>query len=435
LSHDEELTQLHEARSYVLARVNRMPTVDVSLDDAHSLVAAAHVTAREDVPSFANSAMDGYAVRSEDTIGAPVDLVVVDFLPAGGSTTRQVKPGEAIRIMTGGPIPAGADAVVMVERTHTVGNVVAVEIPVSPRTSIREAGEDVRVGDVILTSGTVISPTLLGVLSSIGVTQITAYRKPRVGVLSTGNELVSTSWPVGTLGAGQIRNSNGLTLRALLHEAGFKAIDLGIVNDQEIALASAIRGAAEMCDAIITTGGVSVGDLDFVGRVLADLGESRSMRLAIKPAKPFAFAVVNDVPVFGLPGNPVAAVVAFELLARPALMRMAGHRNLDRPTVYGVASEKIKRHRDGKTHYVRVVATQNETGEWLVRSSGGQGAHHLRSMANSNALAVVVDGDGIDMGERVETILLNFLNPNDRPQSFEHPREWRDTSVLDPKAS
>jgi molybdopterin molybdotransferase len=393
---------LEEARAHVLERVSVLGPIELALDAALGAVTAEPVVSVESVPPFPNSAMDGYAVRAADTAGAPVDLKVVGMIAAGTAGDLAVGAGEAARIMTGAPMPEGADAIVLVERTRTEGDVVTIEITVGPGTSVRGIGEDVHAGDVVVDAGTVLTPGHLGVLASVGVDGVRVHRRPRVGVLSTGDELVES----GPLGRGQIRDSNRPTLLALLRESGFEAVDLGIARDDEASVAAAIERAVDECDAVLTSGGVSMGDLDYVKVVLDQIGEMRWMQIAIRPAKPFAFGTVRGVPVFGLPGNPVSSMVSYELFARPALRKMAGHRVLDRLEVPAVAVDGIKRKVDGKIFFARVVAEQAADGSWEVRSAGGQGSHQLAAMAAANALAVVPDGDGVPPGGVVPTMLL-----------------------------
>jgi molybdenum cofactor synthesis domain-containing protein len=317
-----------------------------------------------------------------------------------------------MRIMTGAPVPDGADAVVLVERTRTEGDVVTIEVTVDPGTSFRGVGEDVQPGDVVVAPGTVLTPGHLGVLASVGVDRVLVHRRPRVGVLSTGDELVTS----GPLGRGQIRDSNRPTLLALVREAGFEPVDLGVAADDEASVTNALQRAVASCDAVLTSGGVSMGDLDYVKVVLDRIGDMRWMQIAIKPAKPFAFGTVGRtsggerevrVPVFGLPGNPVSSMVSFELFARPALRRMAGRTDLHRLTVPAMAPDGLRRSTDGKIHFARVVAAQEGDG-WTVRSAGGQGSHQLAAMAAANALAVLADGNGVAPGESVPTMLLGF---------------------------
>jgi molybdopterin molybdotransferase len=400
---------LDEARAHVLERVAPLHPSPVPLAEAHGCVLAEPVRAPEDVPPFANTAMDGYAVRALDTAGAtaatPVRLPVVAEVAAGHPAERALQPGEAMRIFTGAPVPAGADAVVQVERTERLdgGTAVAIHAEVVPGTHLRGAGDDLRAGDDVFTAGELLSAAHVGVLASVGVTHPVVVPRPVVGVCSTGDELVEAPEP---LRPGQIRDSNRRTLLALLDRAGVPGVDLGIVRDDEDAIAAAIERGTTRCDALVTTGGVSMGDIDLVRVVLDRLGDMRWMQIAIKPAKPFAFGVVAGTPVFGLPGNPVSSLVSFELLAGPALRRMAGRSRILPVEVPAVAAEPLRRAPDGKTHFVRVVAERDEGGRLAVRSAGGQGSHQLAAVARANALAVLPDGDGADAGHEVRLLLL-----------------------------
>ena len=397
---------LDDARRAVLADCHPLPPRPVALLEAAGCVTADPVMAHEDVPPFPNTAMDGYAVRAADTAAAPVRLEVVATLAAGAAPDREVGPGQAVRIMTGAPMPPGADAVVMVERTRSDddGHAVVIEAAARPGEHVRGAGDDLHAGQLVFEAGTVLTPGHLGVLASLGCDTVTVVPRARVGVLSTGDELVSGPGP---LRPGQIRDSNRPMLLALASQSGFEAVDLGVVGDDEFALATAVERGVAGCDALVTTGGVSVGDYDYVKAVLDRLGRMQWWQVAIKPAKPFAFGLVGGVPVFGLPGNPVSSMVSFELFARPALRRMSGHRHLDRPKVRAVADEPLRRRPDGKLHFVRVVASAGDDGRWHVRSSGGQASHLLRAMALANALALVPDGDGVEAGRPVDTMLLS----------------------------
>jgi molybdopterin molybdotransferase len=301
-------------------------------------------------------------------------------------------------------VPAGADAVVMVERTAPAGDArVRVEVPAEVGDHLRLPGEDLRGGQVVFEPGTELGPGHLGVLASVGVSSVSVVPPPRVGVLSTGDELVAADSP---LQPGQIHDSNRPMLLALVARAGCVPVDLGTAPDDEAVITAAVeRGAAE-CDAVLTSGGVSVGDFDYVKAVLDRLGHMHWWQVAVKPAKPLAFGTVRGVPVFGLPGNPVSSLVSFELFARPALRKMAGHAELFRPQVPGVADEPLRRRSDGKLHLVRVVATADDDGRLHVRASGGQGSHLLRAMALANALALLPDGEGVDAGQPVQVMPL-----------------------------
>ncbi|MXW60307.1 MAG: molybdopterin molybdotransferase MoeA [Acidimicrobiaceae bacterium] len=408
LGHALGVIPLDEARSYVLDRVDRLPAVQVSVAEAAGLVLAEPIVAQELVPPFANTAMDGFAVIAADTDSAPVTLEVAGTVAAGAPATRPLGPGQAMRIMTGAPMPEGADAVVMVERTsYDADNaLVDVEISVGEGNHVREAGEDVRPGDELFGAGTVLAAGHLGVLASVGIGSVCAYRRPIVGVVSTGDELVDDGRP---LKPGEIRDSNRRTLLTMLDESGMEPVDLGIARDNEADIAEAFTEGAARCDAILSSGGVSMGAFDYVKVVLDRLGDMRWMQIAIKPAKPFAFGLIGTTPVFGLPGNPVSSMVSYELFARPALRKMAGHTLFDRPVRRAISEDPIGRHDDGKTHYIRVTGGPDETGRWHVRKLTGQGSHQLTAMARASALAVVPDQVEIAAGDEVEIIGLGTV--------------------------
>ena len=383
------------------------------LDDALGCVAATTVVATEPVPPFVNSSMDGYAVRSVDletaTPSVPVRLDVVGTVLAGSDAAPVVGPGRAVRIMTGAPLPPGADTVCMLEVcvTDAGGAVVVLDRPSDRGTFVRTVGQDVAVGDTVVAAGTPLTPALLGSLANQGVDRVDVHPRPRVGVLSTGDELVEAGLP---LGPGHIRDANRHALLALVVQEGWEAVDLGIVADDAGALESALDDAGACCDAVLTSGGVSVGDADVVKTVLRERcdGTMRWMQVAIRPAKPFAFGVLgtSGTPVFGLPGNPVSAMVSFELFVRPAVRRMAGHASLGRLTVPAVSTAPLRRTPDGKTHFVRAVLTLDPSGAWMVRPLAGQESHQLSVMAAANALVVVPDGDGVAAGETVRAMVL-----------------------------
>jgi len=394
---------LDDAQRRVLAACVPFHPSAIALGEALGCVTSVELRADEDVPPFANTAMDGFAVRAADAT-AGKRLKVVATVPAGQAPDRAVGVAEAVRIMTGAPIPDGADAIVMVEDTEVDdGGFVTIGRTASPGDHVRPAGEDLAAGQVAFEPFTVLRPGHLGVLASLGYRRVPVFRRARVGVLSTGDELVDDGSP---LRPGQIRDSNRPTLVAMVHEAGCDAVDLGVVADDEAAITAVLeRGLAE-CDALVTSGGVSMGDFDYIKVVLDRMGAMRWWQVAIKPAKPLAFGLVSGKPVFGLPGNPVSSMVSFELFARPALRRMMGHRDPFRPSVDAVADQALRRRPDGKVHFVRVVASTGDDGRWHIRSSGGQGSNLLRAMALANALAVVPDGDGVAEGGDVEVMLL-----------------------------
>jgi molybdopterin molybdotransferase len=394
---------LADAQKLVLDRCPRLPVRDIALDDLLGAVLAVGVRANEPVPPFANTAMDGFAVRAADVADPPVSLRIVGTVAAGDDPALEVGPGQAARIMTGAVIPVGADAVVMVERCVVEGDRVTVDVPVPIGNHIRPVGDDIAAGTDVFGPGTVVGPGHLGVLASVGAFSVAARPLPRVGVLSTGDELVEGPGP---LSPGKIRDSNRRTLLALLTRAGIPTVDLGLAPDNEDQIEAALRRGAEQCDAVITSGGVSMGDYDYVKAVLDRIGDMSWLQIAIRPAKPFAFGTLGGVPVFGLPGNPVSSMVSFELLARPGLLAMQEHPEPLPAMVVGVADEDLLRQADGKILFMRVTASAEGDGRYHVRSSGGQGSHMLWAMAKADALAVIPDGEGVRAGGDVDVLLL-----------------------------
>ncbi len=399
-----------EARDYVLARCSPRGPVSVALNDAAGCVLAGPVVAPEAVPPWANSAMDGYAVRSADVAGAsgdqPVSLRVLDTVAAGAGATVAVTAGGAVRIMTGAPMPPGADAVVMVERTRGGPDAQVVDVleAVAEGRNIRLAGSDIEAGDTVLESGTLLGPAHLGVLASANVRRPVVIPRPRVGVISTGDELIDDGRP---LAPGQIRESNRPMLVALARSFGVDAVDLGTVPDDRDALAEALTNAAATCDAVATSGGVSMGDFDLVKVVLNDLAEMRWMQVAIRPAKPFAFGVLDGTPVFGFPGNPVSSMVSMALLGVPGMRRLAGRSDLDLPRVQAIAGPNLTRRPDGRTAYVRVICRWVD-GRLVAEPVHGQGSHQLAAAAHANALAELPDGPGVGEGGEVTVVLLTL---------------------------
>ena len=399
------LIPLSEVREFVLSRCSVLEAAVLPISQALSLVTAEQVAATEQVPAFDNTAMDGYAVRAADTSPAPARLQVVGTLAAGETPRLTLRRGQAMRIMTGAPIPPGSDAVVMVERTREIdgGNRVELEVSVPAGNHLRRAGEDLQPGQVLFDAGCVLRPAHLGALAALGLPSVKVIPRARVGVMSTGDELMDGP---GALAPGQIRDSNRYSLLGLVAEAGAEPVDLGLARDDAEDIRAMISGGVERCDAVVTSGGVSMGTYDLVKMVLDEMGEMAWMQVAIRPAKPLAFGLVGGVPVFGLPGNTVSCMVSFELFARPALRKMMGRSDLGKQRVRAVASEPLHRRADGKVHFARVIWRYRE-GRYEVRSAGGQGSHQLSAMAAANGLAVLPDGEGVDAGEQVELILLH----------------------------
>jgi len=396
---------LSEAQREVLEGMTPLPAIRVPLGEALGLVLAEPVDAPHDIPQFANSAMDGFAVRAADTRGAPVTLEIIEDVPAGSIPNLPVGHGQATRIMTGAPMPEGADAVVMVEDTSSSGDRVQIGSAVADGTSVRAAGGDLGAGDRVFDAGDRLGPAHLGVLASIGVTAPVVRRRPRVAILSTGDEVLPAETPV--LSPGTIRDANRPMLAARAVDLGAEVLDLGIVPDDAARLRSVLEEAAESSDAVLTSGGVSMGDYDIVKQVLAAMGSVEFWRVAMQPAKPFAFGSVAGTPLFGLPGNPVSVAVAFEQFVRPAILHRMGSRALFRPRVPGTLTEAVVTN-PAKVVFLR-MAVRQRGGEWLAAPSGGQSSNVLSAMARADAFAVVPVGTG-DMaaGESVELEMFHW---------------------------
>ena len=402
------MISLEAAQQRVWSSVSVLSARLVSFAETAGLVLADDVVATENVPPFANTAVDGFALHSADVVVVPATLRVIGTVAAGDGTEWTLRRGEALRIMTGAPMPAGADAVVMVEECEVQGEQVIVRRGVGAGVAVRPVGDDVRMGDTVFRAGETLTAAGAGVLASINARSVRTYPRARVALLSTGDELITDGSP---LARGQIRESNLTMLELLITAANCEVTNYGVVEDDEAQLERTLREAAANHDAIVTSGGVSMGDFDVVKAVLSRIAEMQWMQMAIKPAKPFAFGLLASgdrrVPIFGLPGNPVSSMISFELLARPALRKMMGHTtNLVRPSVRAVADQALRRKPDGKLHFMRVFGQFAADGRLHVRDTGPQGSHQLAATAAANALAVVPDGNGIGVGEEVNVILL-----------------------------
>jgi len=363
----------------------------VHLGEAAGRVLATQVRATRDVPPFRNSAMDGFAIRYDDVDGQASDVMldVIATVAAGDAPTFELRPGTAAAIMTGAIVPAGADTVVRVEDTRTVGEQVSIQVLPPRGANVREPGEDMRVGDVVLPAQRLLRAPDIGMIASLGTAVVRVFRRPTVAILATGDELVELGQP---LGPGQIANSNAYTLAAAVSEAGALPRLHGIVPDEAAATRAAFADALQ-ADAVISTGGVSMGNFDLVRGVLADLGvDELFWKIAQKPGKPLSFGVRDGVPVFGLPGNPVSALVCFDLYVRPALRAMGGHTTLHYPTVNATLAEPLQTV-VGLTEFVRVML-EEERGELRARPTGSQSSGVLRSMTLSDGLWIAPPAGG-----------------------------------------
>jgi molybdopterin molybdotransferase len=401
-----KMISIEEARARVLAEAAPLSVEARPLAEVLGSVLAQDIVAPHSVPPFDNSGMDGFAVKAADTVEAaqehPSVLAVVFTIPAGHTAEGPIKAGEAAKIMTGAPIPEGADAVIQSEWTEDLGSHVRILQAVKPGKNIRRAGEDVSAGDRVLTVGTVLGPAEIGLAASLGFPTVMVYRRPRVAIINTGSELVEVDQP---LGPGQIRNSNSYALRAQCQQIGIEAEVLGIAPDDYESTRNMIQQGLEY-DVLLTSGGVSVGDFDFVKDVQDELGvERRLWGVSMKPGKPLAFGVREGRLVFGLPGNPVSTMVSFELFVKPALLRLMGYPKTTKPTYRAVMAEDVAAS-DNRTYVVRVRAWREDE-IWHVSSTGPQGSGMLRSMVGANGLALVPGGPrGIRAGEEVDFLLL-----------------------------
>ncbi len=396
---------VEQALEHILNTVHVLEPERVSLLQAMGRVLTETVTADRDIPPLANSAMDGYAVRGADVEQTefPVRLRVVGEIAAGYVSPVQVTPGTAVRIMTGAPVPDGADTVARFEDTRQDGDWVEVLVPYVSGRNVRPAGEDVRAGQAVLKPGMVLRPQEIGMLAAVGQTEVAVVRRPRVAILATGDEVVPPDQPPGP---GQIRDANSYAVAAQVQSFGGVPILLGVARDQEALVRQGMRDALDRgADFIITSGGVSVGDFDLVKQVLAAEGEMHFWSLNMKPGRPLAFGVVDGVPLMGLPGNPVAAMLSTELFGRPAIMKMQGVPQWPRPTVQARLSRPIKR-QDDRRRYIRVRLHETNTGYEATRT-GDQGSGILNSMVEADGLAVIPEGAGpLDTGAEVEVLLL-----------------------------
>lgn len=377
---------IDEALDRVLRGVGTNPRVLRDLAGAQGAVLSDAVTAPVDVPAAAVSAMDGVAVRSEDTVEAPVSLDLVGVVPAGRPGSRAVWSGEAVRVLTGGVLPDGADAVVRVEDTSRRGERVEVLLPARPGDNVRPRGDAVARGEGLLDAGTVMGPAQLALAASAGVAQVEVHRRPRVGVVSTGDELVPPGEPAGP---GQVHDANSVLLGAELRRAG-AAVELSRCRDDPAVLRRSVLDLASRCDLVLTSGGVSMGGEYDVVLALAASAELEVWRLLVKPGKPMVHGHVEGTPFVGLPGNPVAAAVLFHVLVRPVLRRLGGELPVVAPMADGVAAAQVGVADARRVQFVRV--RRDEEGRW--EPTEGQGSHHLRGLADADALARVDPGDG-----------------------------------------
>lgn len=399
-----------EAAIRILADVRRQPALRIPLDDALDGVLAENVVSRLDIPAWTNSAMDGYAARGEDVRGAseasPVRLRVVEHLPAGHFPTRTIGPGECARIFTGAPMPDGADSVIRQEDTDEGAVTVAIVKDRDVGVNIRRIGEDIGKGSTVLTAGTELGPAQLGVLASLAVAHPLVYRRPRVAILGSGDEIVDVDQPEEILSGRKIASSNTHTLVALVRRAGGEPVNLGIAADTPDSLRTHLSRAMD-CDLLVTTAGISVGEHDFVRSVLEELGaELRFWKLRMRPGAPVGFGLLAGKPWIGLPGNPVSTMVTFELFVRPAIRKMMGQLLAFRRSVAVRLAEPINV-KPKLQHFLRAIITEGARGP-EARLTGPQGSGILTSMALANALLVIPEGQHeTPVGATAQALVLN----------------------------
>ena len=403
------MMSVEEALGRILAEIQALPTTQVPLAEALGLVLAQDIVAQEDIPPFSNSAMDGFALLSQDSqprAGQPPRLRVTGGVAAGYVSDQTVTEGTAMRIMTGAPVPPGADTVIQVELTHSEGpqsEWVEIMQAVPPGNNIRPAGEDMRQGQTILLQGNEIGSWEIGVLATLGWANVSVTRRPHVAILGTGDEVIDVDEP---LRPGKIRNSNSYLLEAAVRLAGAIPHRLGVARDTVESLREKFTEAIQY-DLIITSGGVSVGDFDLVKNIMAEQGHVDFWRINMRPGKPVAFGSIGKVPLLGLPGNPVSAAVTFELFGRPIIRKMLGHTHLLRPQVDVVVTDGVDE-RVMRRHYVRAWVEWRD-GRFVARTTGNQGSHITTSLLHTNALVIVPEGGvQIQPGGSAKAIMLSW---------------------------
>lgn len=411
----DDLLSVNEARSRLLEDFEPVEVITVPLTQAVGRVLAQAVIAGAELPSFDYSSMDGFAVRASDIRSAdqnhPVSLEVVGDIPAGNTVKVELKPGQAIRIMTGALIPEGAEAVVPVENTDhnyrdagvPLPSQVSIFRPAHRGENIRPKGQDVRIGEEVSQPGRKLRPQDIGFLAMLGISQVKVYRLPKIAVFSTGDELTPVDLP---LVPGKIHDSNTYTLVSLIEKYGGQAVNIGIVPDQaEAVQASLDKAVSEGVDLILSSAGVSVGAFDFVRQVVEDNGHLKFWRVNMRPGKPFTFGVYRDTPFIGLPGNPVSSFVGFEVFVRPAVLKLAGVLDPGRPTQRVELAEAIDS--DGRESYLRAIL-KHEGGRWVARLTGHQGSGNLRSLVQANALLLIPSGvKSLPIGAEIDAWILD----------------------------
>lgn len=398
---------VEEALDIILREVHPIPAVRVTYTDAFSMVLAEDVRANEPMPPFRAASVDGYAVIAADP--SPVRRLIGEQV-AGYVGELEVIPGTAVRVTTGAPIPTGADAMVMVEFTQERDGYVEVKTSVEPGSGIRPLGQDLNRGQLVLGRGSVLGSSEIGLLAMIGRTEVMVHPAPRVGVMSTGNELVEPNTPIKP---GQIRDANRFSLMSAVREAGGHPIDLGKVADETQVLSETIERGLRQANALLSSGGVSMGHLDMVKPYLAEHGTIHFGRVRAKPGKPVTFATLDSVPFFAMPGFPVSALVSFEIYVRPALLKMAGHIRLHRPRRRVTLTHDVS-HTIGRTEFQRAIVERHSSDRYTATTTGFQGSGRLLSMHGANALLILPYHQGdFPKGTEVEALITGPLREPD----------------------
>ena len=399
--YDPNIFTFDQASAHIDQCIKRLQSVEqVPIQSALDRVLASDITSPIDVPPYDNSAMDGYAIVAADIPESGEQrLKNVATVMAGKPYTGTIAQGQCARIMTGGKMPVGADTVVMQELVNVDGDTIFIGSGHHKGDHVRNAGDDITAGQLILQQGHKLSPADIGLLASLGIPEIKVYRKIRVAFFSTGDELK----PLGSiLQEGQIYDSNRYTLFAMLSHMGAETLDMGAIADDRTAIETAFQIASTNADVLITTGGVSVGEADFVKEILSEHGKIEFWKLAVKPGKPLAFGRINDCWFFGLPGNPVSAMVTFYQLVLPALRKLSGQSKLEHLTIKLRCMSKLKK-TPGRLEFQRGVMAKNSTGEFVVTGTGSQGSHVLSSVSKANCFIVLpLEWGDVDIGTEVE---------------------------------
>ncbi len=400
---------IEAALEIIHRQVQPLPAVNVPLAEALDYVLAADIFAAEPMPPFAASGVDGYAVIAAD---GPGPRRLVGDQAAGYVGQFKIEPGTAARVTTGAPVPPGATAVVMVEQAEAAAgqvDILTADIPAGA--NIRPVGQDIEAGQLVLPQGKLLGPAELGLLGAVGQADVPVFRRPVVAVISTGDEIVE---PGESPQPGQIRDANRYALLGAVRQAGGIPLDLGIVRDKQGHLQAVIERGLAQADALMTSGGVSMGQLDLVKPYLASRGQVHFGRVNTRPGKPVTFATVEGKPCFALPGFPVSALVSFEVFARPALLKMAGHSQIYRQRQAAVLAQNL-RHAADRTEFQRVALTRQANGTLLASTTGFQGSGRLLSLSGANGLAILPSGQADYPAGAVVTVLL--LGPVEQPNS------------------